>query len=237
MRKCFILNSETSFLSPSLTHPSVSTWCSLPWQYQPLIGREMSRDLNTGLWLDNTDLTPLSVSLPRDYFCPSSAILASDWWILVTWPEYWHLIGQYWSHSPVRLTSSRLFLSLLGNTGLWLVNTGHVTWILASDWFRLPETPQLSFWSLKYCFIHLWLFTFYDFSTQKMMLVTIIFTWSKVTLRLSWNILNCNDFWLRQELKASQCLCVRHKFVYSTEYSIFLSQICLSVSLSLSQLS
>ena len=37
-------------------------------------------------------------------------ILASDWSILITWPEYWPLIGQYWS----------CYL----NTGRWLVNTG-----------------------------------------------------------------------------------------------------------------
>ena len=46
--------------------------------------------------------------------------LASDWSILVTWPGYWPVIGQYWSRDL--------------NTGLWLVNTGHVTSILASDW-------------------------------------------------------------------------------------------------------
>ena len=26
-----------------------------------------------------------------------------------------------------------------GNTGLWLVNTGHVTWILACDWLPCPQ--------------------------------------------------------------------------------------------------
>ena len=44
----------------------------------------------------------------------------SDWSIEITWPEYWPLIGQYWSHDL--------------DTGLWLASTGHVTWILASDW-------------------------------------------------------------------------------------------------------
>ena len=49
-------------------------------------------------------------------------ILTSDWSILVTWPEYWPLIGKYWSRDL--------------NTGLWLVNADHVTLILFSDWRR-----------------------------------------------------------------------------------------------------
>ena len=75
-------------------------------EYWPLIGQYWSRDLNTSLWLDNTDHL--------------TWILVSDWTILVTWLEYWSLIGQYLSHDL--------------NTGLWLDNTCHMTWILVSDW-------------------------------------------------------------------------------------------------------
>ena len=43
-------------------------------------------------------------------------ILTSKFSILILWPEYWPLIGQYWSCDL--------------NIGLWLVKTDHVTWIL-----------------------------------------------------------------------------------------------------------
>ena len=33
-------------------------------------------------------------------------ILFYDWMIQVTWPEYWHLIGQYWSHQLVIIRHS-----------------------------------------------------------------------------------------------------------------------------------
>ena len=52
--------------------------------------------------------------------CHVTTILASDLSILIMWPEYWPLIGQY--------------LSFDLNTGLWLVNTDLVTWILTPDW-------------------------------------------------------------------------------------------------------
>ena len=76
-------------------------------------------------------------------------ILASHWSILITWPEYWPLIGQYWSRDP----STCLWLvhfqeacstpppwltwnwrSLDTASVLWLVDMDHVTWILSSNW-------------------------------------------------------------------------------------------------------
>ena len=116
------------------------------FEYWPLIGRVWSGDLNTGLWLPE--------------FNQVTWILACDWSTQVTWPnlstfslffgylsidfhlqyifenflniEYWPLIG--------RISSEWLeYWPLIGqyrscdlNTGLWLVNTGHVTWILVS---------------------------------------------------------------------------------------------------------
>ena len=48
--------------------------------------------------------------------------------LIIWWPEYWPLIGQYKSRDL--------------NTGLLLVNTDHVTWILASDWSMNFITPS-----------------------------------------------------------------------------------------------
>ena len=46
-------------------------------------------------------------------------ILASDWPMLVTWQQWWPLIGQYWSHD--------------NNTGLSLVNTCQSSILGASE--------------------------------------------------------------------------------------------------------
>ena len=56
-------------------------------------------------------------SCPRGFTtsAPSPSLQVS-----VPCPEYWPLIGQYRSFDL--------------NTGLWLVNMDHVTWILSSDW-------------------------------------------------------------------------------------------------------
>ena len=48
------------------------------------------------------------------------------------WPDYWPLIGQYWSRDL--------------NTAIWLVNTGHVTWILSSGWSIQVTWP--GYWPL-----------------------------------------------------------------------------------------
>ena len=42
--------------------------------------------------------------------------------------KHWSLIGQYWSRDLI--------------TGLWLVNTCLITWILASDWSILVTRPE-----------------------------------------------------------------------------------------------
>ena len=86
-------------------------------------------------------------------------ILASDWSILITWPEYWPLIGRNgsrdWSSSlwlvhfqeacstpPPWLTWN--WRSLDTASVLWLVITDQVTWILASYWFRLITLLEYS---------------------------------------------------------------------------------------------
>ena len=46
----------------------------------------------------------------------------------VPWAEYWPLIGLDWSHDL--------------DTGLWLAERGHMTWILASDWLRGITWPR-----------------------------------------------------------------------------------------------
>ena len=65
---------------------------------------------------------PLCQSLTSD-----PVWLATDWSILVMWPEYWPLIGQYWSRDL--------------NTGLWLVN-----WLYLRLWLvnvcRWPGDPH-----------------------------------------------------------------------------------------------
>ena len=50
---------------------------------QPLIGWEWSRDLDTSLWLAESDHV--------------TWILASHWLRVITWPMYWPLIGWVWS--------------------------------------------------------------------------------------------------------------------------------------------
>ena len=70
--------------------------------------------------------------------------LASDWSTQITWHEHWPLIGQSSHCQPpdrcdwcihhyygVMTPLSRHY------TGLWLVSTNHVTWILTSDWSSL----------------------------------------------------------------------------------------------------
>ena len=52
--------------------------------------------------------------------------------------EYWPLIGQNISYSL--LIGPHRSRDLI--TGLWLVNTGHVTWILASNWSALVTWPE-----------------------------------------------------------------------------------------------
>ena len=47
--------------------------------------------------------------------------LVIGWLSVITWPGYWSLIGWQWSRDL--------------DTGLWLVDIDHVTWILASNWF------------------------------------------------------------------------------------------------------
>ena len=100
------------------------------WSAQPRRGGDVrgagdcvwwhARDVqvNTDLWLVQTSLV--------------TRILAYDWSIWVTWPEYWSLIGQDKSRDQ--------------NTGLWLISTGHVTSILISDWSRQVTWPE--YWSM-----------------------------------------------------------------------------------------
>ena len=57
------------------TSPS-PTWTKARY----MIGQDWSRDQNNGLWLVNTDHV--------------TRVLASDWSKLITWPEYWPLIGR-----------------------------------------------------------------------------------------------------------------------------------------------
>ena len=82
-----------------------------------MIGQYWSRDLNTGLWLVNTD--------------HSTWILVSDWSILVTWSEYWPVIGQYRSRDL--------------NTVPSFVDKDHVTIILDSDW--MIKIMWLEYWT------------------------------------------------------------------------------------------
>ena len=67
---------------PGLVEPLEASLRALTW---PSSSRscDWSALVNTGLWLVNTSHV--------------TSILASDWSILVTWPGYWPLIGQYWS--------------------------------------------------------------------------------------------------------------------------------------------
>ena len=72
-----------------------SDWSKLiTWpEYRPLIGQYKSCDLNTDLWLVQTDQV--------------TSMLASGWSRLITWPEYRPLIGHYKSCDL--------------NTNIWLV--------------------------------------------------------------------------------------------------------------------
>ena len=77
---------------------------------------------------------------------------------LITWPEYWHLIGPHrsrpiclstsspswdWTGTPWQSWSrtsaccqwsARVRRMVSSNTGLWLAHTDHVIWILTSHW-------------------------------------------------------------------------------------------------------
>ena len=57
-----------------------SSMCAVSGKYWSFIGPNWSRDLNTDLWLVQTDHVTL--------------ILTCDWSILITWPEYWPVICQ-----------------------------------------------------------------------------------------------------------------------------------------------
>ena len=72
---------------------------------------------NTGFWLVNGQNTCLSlVKILNSVQTAAASLTCCSCAAVSLWP----LIGQYWSHDL--------------NTGLWLVNTGHVTWILDCDW-------------------------------------------------------------------------------------------------------
>ena len=77
----WILNSDWSILV---------TWP----EYWPVIGPYWSLDLNTDLLLVNTDHVTLILDLWLVNTDHVTTILISDWSILITWPEYWSLIGQ-----------------------------------------------------------------------------------------------------------------------------------------------
>ena len=87
----------------------------------------------------------------------SSGFIVSDWWRVITLPEYWPLIGEPGSRCHQGLLSpesqhmvtarswlgarqrGRLIISVMENwigviLRLRLVESDHVTWILASDW-------------------------------------------------------------------------------------------------------
>ena len=49
-----------------------------------------------------------------------------------SWREYWPLIGREWTRDL--------------DTGLWLAESDHVTWILASDWLRVFTWMLLWVW-------------------------------------------------------------------------------------------
>ena len=66
--------------------------------YWPLIGREWSRDKDTGLWLTE-----------RDYLI---LILASEWLRVITWPEYWPLIGLEWPYDTSLLLAETSYCGM-----------------------------------------------------------------------------------------------------------------------------
>ena len=69
-------------------------------------------------------------------------LLTYDWSRVITWPGCWRQIGQEWSHElDVGLTATDL-----GTLVLWLVQSDHVTWILASDWSWVTTWP--GYWPL-----------------------------------------------------------------------------------------
>ena len=55
------------------------------------------------------------------------SLLPSHWLKVITWHGYWPLIGWKLSHDL--------------DTGLWLAESDHITWILASDWQRVIPLP------------------------------------------------------------------------------------------------
>ena len=103
-----------------------------PGKYWPVIGQYWSRDLNTDVWLvqDEERMGKLEDELKDARNKAEDADkqydeVSPDWSIQITWPEYWHLIGQYRSRDL--------------NTDTWLVETSHVTLILTCNWLRLDN--------------------------------------------------------------------------------------------------
>ena len=60
--------------------------------------------------------------------------------LLLWWPphDWWLSLGS-WCHPPVPPAPAVTGDSCSGNTGLSLVHTGHVTWILVSDWWTMTR--------------------------------------------------------------------------------------------------
>ena len=108
---------------------------------------------------------------PRFPQCTEKMDLWAGWvWTITncSWSEYRPLIGQRWSRDL--------------NTGLWLVNTDHVTSILASDWpncsWKRTSAPAVTrvWWQLR--LLQKYAHTAYE-ATWRFRLVTCVLGWLK----------------------------------------------------------
>ena len=75
----------------------------------------------------------------------SADLHASPLWHVVITRECLFLMNRWWRcdcDATDTAGGRALYLLRVTNTGLWLVKTYHVTWILASDWLMMASVPQ-----------------------------------------------------------------------------------------------